>query len=332
MDMENIVKKESEDLGKTKIIKNEIGGMDKKKVIKFIVITYAISYIIQIIASYFLLKVGGMKGKTIFQVGLMICMYAPTVSALLVKADFKSMGWKPKFRGNDKWIFFSILIPSIFLILGCALFFLIFPDLFSLDGSYLIKSFEGVVDQEQIDATLHKAGMGIKMTILITFIQCITEAPLINMFLAVGEEAGWRGFLYPELRKGFSRVNAWLLGGVVWGLFHFPCIIIAGYEYGLNYIGAPVLGPIVFTIFCIAVGIIHEIIYDKTKCIWYPSLFHGAINTASIVLILLNGNQKEKVDKLFILGPAPNGLISMIPMIIITIIMAVNALKKNKQM
>jgi len=187
MEKEKNIKKESEDLDKTKIL-NESGGMDKKKVIKFIVITFAILYTIQIIASCLLLKIEGMKGKTIFQVGLIICMFVPTVSALFSKADFKSMGWKPKFKGNIKWIFFSVLIPNVFLILGCVLFFLIFSDLFSLDGSYLIKSFEGVIDQEQIDAALHKAGMSIKMTILITFIQCLTEASFINMLVAVGED------------------------------------------------------------------------------------------------------------------------------------------------
>jgi len=315
-----------------KTIKEKSEVMNKKKISIFIILTFAIAWTIQIIVSYIYINMDKVKGRIIFQIGLSVCMFAPLISALLSKADFRSMGWKPKFKGNIKWIFFSILVPNAFIILGSAVYFLIFPDFFSLDGSYIMKSFEGVVDPEQMQKSLHKAGMDIKTTILITFLQCLIEVPFINMLFAIGEEAGWRGFLYPELRKNFSRINTWLIGGTIWGAFHFPCIIIAGYEYGLDYVGAPVLGLVTFTIFCITLGIMHEIIYDKTKCIWYPSLLHGTTNAASIVLLLLNGNQKDRIERLFILGPAPNGLISMIPMVIISIIMAVNVIKKDKKM
>jgi len=337
-----IKKKKREDMDKKDYIetynekitidKKKSEAMDKKKTIKFIGITFAMAWTIQIIVSYLFLNIDKMKGRLVFQGGLMICMFTPLISALLAKADFKSMGWKPTFKGNIQWIFFSILVPNAFLLLGSALFFIVFPDCFSLDGSYIMKSFEGIVDAEEIHKALHKAGMDIKVTILITFLQCVTEVPFINMFFAIGEEVGWRGFLYPELKKNFSRVNAWLIGGSVWAAFHFPSMVIAGYEYGLEYIGAPMLGLMTFTIFCIAIGIIHEIIYDKTKSIWYPSLFHGAINgSATMVQLLLNGNQKDRIDKLFILGPAPNGLLSMIPVIVISIIMAVKVLKNDNK-
>ena len=69
-------------------------------------------------------------------------------------------------------------------------------------------------------------------------------------------------------------------------------MILAGYEYGKKYIGAPVLGPIVFCICTVMMGILFEYA-DKA-----------------------------------ILGPAYIGIISMIPMIIMAVIICVKQ-KRN---
>jgi membrane protease YdiL (CAAX protease family) len=150
------------------------------------------------------------------------------------------------------------------------------------------------------------------------------------MLLALGEEVGWRGFLYPELNKSMGKIPTWLLGGFIWGAFHFPIMILAGYEYGTSYFGFPVVGMIVFCIFCIALGLISEIIYDKTKCIWYPSLLHGAVNACTFTAMFLNVSDVERVGKLQILGPFFNGVISGIPLLVLAIVFATITLKKNK--
>ena len=307
--------------------------MDKKKVIKFVGIIYAIVWPIQIIGAHLMDKIGGMKGIFAFRGGLVVCMFIPIIVAALLKVDFKGMGWKPKFKGNIKWLIFSLVAPTILAILGWILFFAVFPKLFAMDGSYLIKVYESMgMDQETINAKLNESGMDLKTMFLITLLTCVVEVPFINMFTGIGEEVGWRGFLYPELRKGMSRVKAWILGGIIWAAFHFPAMIFGGYEYGKNYIGAPVLGIVSFTITCIALGIMHEIIYDKTKCIWYPALFHGAINgVVTLYAFLLDGNQEDMIDKLAVFGPFSFGLISIIPFVVAAIIMAVIVIKKEKE-
>ena len=150
------------------------------------------------------------------------------------------------------------------------------------------------------------------------------------MIFAVGEEAGWRGFLYPELTKGFGKVKSWIIGGLIWSGFHYPALAIGGHDYGFNYFGAPVLGIVVFTIACTALGVLHEIIYDKTKCIWYPALLHGAINAAfTIYNMVLNGEHYDKIEKLTILGPSNLALISGIPLILTAVIMGIMVIKKD---
>ena len=307
--------------------------MDTKKVIKYTVITLAIAWVIQIAVSLISLNSEGMTGTYIFRGGLAVCMFVPLASALISGADLKKMGWKPKLKGNVKWMFFALFVPSILTFLGYVFFFMIWPDLFSLDGSYMLKTVEELgMDPSEYMASLEKSGMSISSILLIGVLECVTFVPFINMFVAIGEEAGWRGFLYPELNKRFGRIKTWLIGGVIWAAFHFPAMLLAGYEYGMDYIGAPVLGLIVFTLCCIVLGILHEIIYDKTKCIWFPALLHGSVNaSATLFQLALDGSRSDEINRLLVFGPAFNGLISMIPAVILAVIMAVFVLKREKK-
>ena len=302
--------------------------MDKKKVMKFIGITYLIAWTVQIIVSVIYVKNQTMTGRLIFQGGLVVCMFVPLVSALIVNHGLKGMGWKPKFKGCIRWIFFGAYASLPLVIAGMALFFVIFPDLLDMNGSYVIKTYEDMgIDFNELLAT---SGMDYKTYILAQG-SSLLYAPFINMFAAIGEEAGWRGFLYPEMEKGIGKVKTWIFGGIIWAAFHFPCMLIAGYEYGLHYMGALWLGPVVFSLFCISAGVLAEIIYDKTGCIWYPALLHGSINALGTVpQLVMNADDPDRLEKYMILGPAPNGLIAMIPLIILAVIMGIWAVRAKK--
>lgn len=301
--------------------------MNKKHLVKYLLFVFISAYILEIIASIFAIKNPGGFGKTIFQVMLMAVMFTPFFGALFAKGNLKGIGFMPKFKGVAYLIPLCWFVPAIVASLGGAIFYIIFPDMFDLTGSYIQSQLpEGV----NILDELAKAGINYKMYIVIAIIQSVTYAPLINMLLALGEEVGWRGFLYPELNKSMGKIPTWLLGGFIWGAFHFPIMILAGYEYGTSYFGFPVVGMIVFCIFCIALGLISEIIYDKTKCIWYPSLLHGAVNACSFTALFLNVSDVERLGKLQILGPFFNGVISGIPLLVLAIVFAAIALKKNK--
>jgi membrane protease YdiL (CAAX protease family) len=270
----------------------------------------------------------GMTGTMVFQAGLAVCMFTPLIAALISKASFKGMGWKPKFKGNIGWLFFAAYGVIPFVIAGAALFFLIFPDLFDTNGSYLMAQAEAA--GQDIKTQMEQMGMSY-MTYVLTSIPTFLIAPFINISTAIGEEAGWRGFLYPELKKELGTVETWIVGGTIWGTFHFPLMIIYGYEYGKNYLGAPVLGLVVFTVMCIALGAFENMIYEKTESIWFPALLHGSFNAiATVTQAFLNVNSDGKSDRMFIFGPAPNGIISMIPMLIVVAILGYGIIKKER--
>ena len=307
-----------------------MGKMNKKKVTLFTVLTLVITAIVMVAVS--LISQGiedPIEEKKTFQAGLAAAMFIPFIMALVVKADFRGMGWKPQIKGNVRWIIFCLIVPMFLVVMGAAIFFLIFPDLFDPKGSYMLESYRQLgVDFE---AQLEASGMNFGTYRAVMIIGSMTVLPFVNMLFAIGEEIGWRGFLYPELRKGFGRVKTWLIGGVIWGAFHFGAILAGGYEYGFDYIGAPVLGPIAFTFCCISLGVLHEIIYDRTKCIWFTALFHGGFNAAvTLVLSVMSANDPEKLAKYMIFGPAANGLISGIPIAIFAIILGAYTVKKDK--
>ena len=103
---------------------------------------------------------------------------------------------------------------------------------------------------------LEAQGLTIKSYLVISTIQAVTYAPFFNMFFVLGEEIGWRGAMYPYLKEKRGATKGRIIGGVIWGCWHCPVMILAGYEYGKDYLSAPVAGPIVFCLSTAARGIL----------------------------------------------------------------------------
>lgn len=303
--------------------------MNKKNVIKYIVITYLIAWAFQIPSSLFLIGHPGNLGTIVFQAGLSACMFAPLLATLIVRKNLKGMGWKPVFKGNIGWLIFAAYVMVPLTVIGGALFYMIFPNLFDMSGSLLIA--QGQEKGVDVMAQLEQQGLTYQSYLVISLTSGILIAPFFNIITAIGEETGWRGYLYPELNKSLSKAKTWILGGVIWSVFHFPAIIIGGYEYGKDYVGSPWLGPVVFTLFCITVGMIEEIVYDKTKCIWYPALFHGSVNAlATIPQVFSNANEQELLDKYAVFGPFGTALIVALPTMIFAVILGIIVTRKKE--
>ncbi len=312
----NVASKATENVTKSKgdsnnVTETELMVWDGKKFLKYIIWSFSIAWILQVIASMM-----SWKGNVIaFQLILAVSMYAPFVGTLLAGIPLRGMGWKPKFKGNIKNILAAWFVPVIFTILGAVLYFVVFPNRLDFTGEYL-RAAGGEAVMEQLAA----AGITPELYLVVALVQCITYAPFVNMFAALGEEVGWRGAMQPMLNDRFGKHTGRILGGIIWGAWHWPVIVLAGYEYGLNYWGYPILGMILFCIFAIAAGTLEDALYAKSKSIWIPSLMHGSINAIATVPMMVGGS--EYLDQM-ILGPAPMGLISGIPLLVIAIVVLV---------
>jgi membrane protease YdiL (CAAX protease family) len=94
----------------------------------------------------------------------------------------------------------------------------------------------------------------------------------IFLFIALGEEPGWRGFLLPRLEQRLGPLRAsWVLGAI-WALWHLPLL---GTE-----IPAAQVAPFVISVF--AGTFVLTRLYDGTRgSVLLPMLMHATINTAS---------------------------------------------------
>ena len=287
---------------------------NKKQVVKYLVWTFALAYIIQFCAAP-LYK----SNRTAGQLVIAAMMFVPTLGVLLSGAGLKDMGWKPQVRKNIRIILAAWFAPAVLTAAGAALYFLIFPKHFDLSGEYV-----AAVGGAQAIEQMKSQGISCSMYAMISAVSSITYGPLINTFVALGEEIGWRGFLYPQLKAGFGQRKGWLLGGVIWGAWHWPLIWLIGYEYGAaagnpaGYTGFPVSGMLLFCVISTGLGVLHAWLYEKGGSIWVPSLFHGAFNAAAAIPLAVC---LANTGSLRLLGPAPVGILSGLPILIIAAVL-----------
>jgi NADH dehydrogenase len=96
----------------------------------------------------------------------------------------------------------------------------------------------------------------------------------------LGEELGWRGFMLPMLRRRHGVLVASLLVGAVWGPWHLP-VLLSGPSTDQR--------PVVqFLVWVLAASVLHTWLYERTGgSVLLVTLFHGALNTASSLLLPL---------------------------------------------
>ena len=246
---------------------------------------------------------------------LSVSMFAPLLAAVLSKSGVRKIGWKPRMKGNIRWILFAWFIPAVLGTAGAVLYYGMTPDALDTSFSYILNLLgdEGV-------RQLENSGLSLPVYAVISCAAALTYAPWLNMLFAIGEEAGWRGVMYPALKNRWGVLKGRIIGGAIWGVWHWPIMVLAGYEYGTSYWGAPVTGPLLFCLIAASMGTILDFLYEKTGCIWLPALCHGAINAfAGIPTIFLNPAYGDRL----LLGPLMVGLVGGLPMILLAVWLSV---------
>jgi len=293
-------------------------ALKDKKLFSFLLWAFGIAWVLQVVAGIMYRSGNAM----LFSVLLSVTMFAPLIAVLLSRIDLKQMGWKPRIRGNVKYILAAWFGPALLGTAGAVLYFLLFPEAFDSAFADRIAS---AIGEEGI-ARLEATGLSIPAYIIINIVASLIYAPWLNMFFALGEEAGWRGAMYPVLREHFGTAKGRIVGGIIWGAWHWPIMILAGYEYGTSYWGAPVTGPLLFCVIATAMGILLDWVYEKTNCIWIPSLGHGAINAfAGIPALFL----KPEYSNNLLVGPLMVGIIGGLPMILAAVLVSVKSVNRD---
>lgn len=108
-----------------------------------------------------------------------------------------------------------------------------------------------------------------------------TSVPLslFSIFTVVigsfGEEIGWRGYLYPVLKREMKPWLASMLTGLLWGVWHFTKIFNQGIALYL-----------VFVLSLIPLGFIASYVIDKSRGSIVPSTFFLTLYNLSVMYFL----------------------------------------------
>ena len=302
----------------------ETKKQDLKRVIVYIAITFALTWAYCLLIVYPIANGEALSGvpSPATQFTVAAAMFFPAIGVLLTrlitKEGFKSSWLKPHIKGNIKTYLLAWFGPGILTLAGMAIYFLIFPNHLDPEFSYFIATLEST------GAPLETLPMPIGTLMLVQFLQGLFLAPALNFVTFFGEEWGWRGYLLPKMRNLLPTVPMLLITGIIWGLWHAPLTII-GHNYGLGYWGFPFTGIAMMCVFCIVVGIFLSYITLKTNSCIPAILAHGAINGIAAIGIYFTYDGGNPF-----IGPAPTGIIGIIPFVLVAIPMVICLIKTEK--
>lgn len=131
-----------------------------------------------------------------------------------------------------------------------------------------------------LDAQLEAAGappVEIPLAVLLVGqLVNVVIGSVLNTLPALGEELGWRGYLFPRLLR-LGAVPAILVSGVVWGVWHAPLLVL-----GYNYPGAsPGVAIAAMCGMATVMGAVLAWVRLRSASVWPAAVGHGTINAAA---------------------------------------------------
>ena len=197
-----------------------------------------------------------------------VLMWIPGLVSILFRLMFQEglgdVGWRIGKARFWLWAYFGPLALAAITILVALLF-----------GRASVAPH--LSDQTMLDALFFKltwpfrdsstAGLLCQRFLAVALIMTIA-----GFVLAFGEELGWRGYLLPRLMQ-----TGWpyplVLSGLVWGIWHFPFIMLTGYAHG-----AVALSLLMFTLATVLFGVFIGWLRLASGSVWVAAMAHASFN------------------------------------------------------
>jgi membrane protease YdiL (CAAX protease family) len=198
-----------------------LGIVRERRITSFFVLAYALAWSVESVPD-----VVGMtqpSWTSWFFAGFLSALAPSVAAALVVAASGESVrGWfrsVAKVRVHPKWYAAAIVVP------------------------FLIVYAAGVVSWT-LGGPIDWSAFEISPAIIVIGI-------VIGTILGGGqEEFGWRGFAQPELQERYGALQAAIVVGVFWGLWHLPQFLPGGFraDWGPLMVGSYFVGIVGFSV------------------------------------------------------------------------------------
>lgn len=234
-------------------------------------------------------------------------MWTPAIASLIMAKGVEKTSWRTRvgLRFRGRWKQLLVWTPlALLLLIALHTITAVLMVLRGIPGD-LTGATWLQISQEAISEA---AGMevGAPVVVLSLLIGAIFGLLVTSVF-ALGEEIGWRGWLWPALRP-LGRIRGSVVGGVIWSLWHLPIVLI-----GHNYPGEPrIFAILMFLLPCIAMTLLFGALTDRAHGNPIPAgLAHGAMNSLfGTVLALVATRETPAAMNLFI--DTPLGIIGVL--------------------
>ena len=293
-----------------------ISKIDRKRIFIFVAIAFGLY-----IGSYLVIYLGGEwfssfrnvaspQAKALMGALMFAPMIAHIAARLLTREGWSNTFLEVDFRGG-RWRYYlaAWFLPIVAIIIGGAAYYLLFSGKF--DPTMSDARALGLIGSEVEPWKFFITQLGIAI------LSPLPPFNLLLLFGCLGEEFGWRAYLLPKLMPLCPR-KAVLLTAAIWGVWHWPAIL-TGFNYGVDYWGAPVVGPLLFVFVLIFPSAFYAWVTLRSGSVWPAALAHSADNASNkLMWFFLSGEPNP------LIGPGVQGIIGSLGFAVLALLIFLN--------
>lgn len=265
--------------------------MATSRIISFLALAFGISWSIAGVAAWR----GVDTTHASYVIVAALCMLGPALAAILQwrsidRAGWSALGLHPK-RINWRFVLLTVVVGAC-IIPMCLLVSYVFSEVMHLPGyghvevssAQFTEAVEAMLEGRDMaapSAAMQRIGElpGV-LLLLVMLVGAAFTALTVNLPFMLGEELGWRGYLFAATAH-WSAARRVALTGPVWGIWHAPLILM-----GHNYPGHPLTGILLMVVFCTVLSVLFDMVRVRVASVWGPSVLHGMINGSAGAFML----------------------------------------------
>ena len=271
----------------TILLKSKIKEKAIQELLSFYLISFFFSNAIVYIGKQ-ILKEEFLKNQTKSLIFLLTLMISPSIITFFDEPfEYVSLSKILKVF-KEKTLYFGIFIIVLSALLNPLLSSIIWSDVkFSISSETLLNNLKNYnLPETDIESIKLQLNINPLLLVPLIIIQSIIAGISVNAIFAYGEERAWRDFVTKRFFSlGFGFWNTSFISGFLWGLWHYPVILL-----GYNFPDNPAIGVLVMCISCSLLTPLFIKITLAVPGIMTASILHGVFNaTGGFTVLMVSG-------------------------------------------